>query len=101
MKGQKNHQYEEPASIETVSGIMQPGNITKEAYKTSFKNVQPEALKSLLKQQLKYERTCDEKESLFYMHVTNLKPAECVVYRIIQTVDGKMTGGYTVIAKKD
>lgn len=101
LKGKKNHQYEEPAAIETVSGIMQPGNITKVAYKTSFKNVQPEALKSLLKQQLKYERTCDEKESLFYMHVTNLKPAECVVYRIIQTVDGKMTGGYTVIAKKD
>jgi hypothetical protein len=39
-------------------------------------------------------------EILFYLHVEGLKPKECAVYRIMQIVDGRLAGGYTVIARK-
>ncbi|MEJ7685454.1 MAG: hypothetical protein WKG06_47955 [Segetibacter sp.] len=65
LKGEREHGYKEPAAMETVTGIMQPGTINKNAYMPSFKNVQPEALKPLLKQEIKYERTCEEKEAFF------------------------------------
>lgn len=80
-------------------GIMMPTGISSQ--KISFQGVSPEAVKRLLHQSLVYERTCDEKETFFYMHIDNLRPGECAVFRVIQRLNGKISGGYTVIAKKD
>ncbi len=101
LKGRKEHGFTEPANAETVTGIMHPGTIATKVSAPSFKEVQPAAVSPLLKKEIKYDRTCEEKETFFYMNIDNLKPGECVVYRIIQVVNGKTTGGYTIIAKKD
>jgi hypothetical protein len=101
LKGKREHGYKEPSNPDVVIGIMQPSSVSKKGYAPSFKDVQPAAVKPLLKNEIRYERTCEEKESFFYMHVNNLKAGECVVYRIKQIVNGRVTGGYTLIVKKE
>ena len=78
---------------------MTPAGISKQSI--SFQDISPEAVKRLLHQALEYERTCDEKETFLYMHIEDLRPGECVIFRVIQRINGKISGGYTVIAKKD
>jgi hypothetical protein len=72
-------------------GLMTPASISKQTI--SFQGVPPEAVKPLLHQSLEYERACDEKETFLYMHIENLNPGECDVFRIIQRVNGKISGG--------
>jgi hypothetical protein len=99
LKGKKEHGYKPAANQKTVLGIMTPGSISKQ--NISFQGVSPEAVQRLVHQSLDYERTCDEKETFLYMHLDDLKPGECDVFRVIHRVNGKISGGYTVIAKKD
>jgi hypothetical protein len=101
IKGKKDHGYKDPAKPEAVTGIMHPTAINKNGQMPSFKGVQPVAVKPMLKNEVRYERSCEEKECFLYMDVDNLKPGECVVYRVKQVVNGRVTGGYTVIAKKE
>ena len=68
--------------------------------KGTLRGIDAHSASRLLNRTLKFERGCDELEVLFYMHVDGLKHGECKVYRIMQTMDGKLTGGYTVIARK-
>jgi len=99
LKGKKDHGYKQASIQKTVMGIMPPTDVSKQ--NISFQGVSPEAVKPLLHQSLEYERACNEKETFLYMHIENLKPGECEVFRIIQRSNGKISGGYTVIAKKD
>jgi hypothetical protein len=99
LKGKKEHGYKQAAVQKSVMGIMTPTGISKQ--NISFQGVPAEAVKRLLHQSLAYERTCDEKETFLYVHIDDLRPGECAVFRIIQRINGKISGGYTVIAKKD
>lgn len=101
LKNKKEHGYKDPAKAESVIGVMHPTAINKSGFFQSFKDVPPLVVKRLLNKQLRFERTCEEKETFFYMDIDNLSKGECIVYRIKQVVNGKIVGGYTVIAKKD
>ena len=99
LKGKKDHGYKQAGMQKSVMGVMTPTGISKQ--NISFQGVSPEAVKRLLHQSLEYERTCDEKETFLYLHIEDLRPGECDVFRVIQRSNGKISGGYTVIAKKD
>ena len=99
LKGKKEHGYKQAAIQKTVMGILTPMGVSKQ--NISFQGVSPEAIKPLPQQSLEYERVCDEKETFLYLHIEDLRPGECDVFRIIQRLNGKISGGYTVIAKKD
>ena len=99
LKGKKDHGYKQAGMQKSVMGVMTPTGISKQ--NISFQGVSPEAVKRLLHQSLEYERTCDEKETFLYIHIDDLRPGECAVFRVIQRSNGKISGGYTVIAKKD
>lgn len=101
LKGKKDHGLKNAAKHISVVGAMHPTAINAGLRVNTFKDVDPKAVAKLFNNHVKFERTCDEKESLVYMHVDNLKRGECVVYRIKQLVDGKLVGGYTLIAKKE
>jgi len=77
---------------------MPPVGISKQ--NISFQGVSPEVVKRLLHQSLEYERECNEKETFLYLHIEDLRPGECDIIRIVQRINGKISGGYTVIAKK-
>ena len=99
LKGKKDHGYKQAAIQKSVMGIMPPMGVSKQ--NISFQGVSPQAVKPLLHQSLEYERDCNEKETFLYLHIDDLRPGECDVFRIIQRSNGKISGGYTVIAKKD
>jgi hypothetical protein len=101
LKGKKDHGLRNPGSIKQYVGIMPPSSVGKKRFIPSFTEVPPDAMKPLLRKALKYERTCDEKEMMFYLDVDNIKRGECVVYRIKHIVNGRIVGGYTIIAQKD
>lgn len=101
LKGKKNHGLKNAANDVSVVGAMSPTSINAGLRPNTFKDADPKTLKKIFTNNVKFQRTCAEKESLIYMHVDNLKPGECVIYRIKQIVDGKLVGGYTLIAKKD
>jgi hypothetical protein len=98
LKGKKDHGYKQAANPKNVIGIMPPVAVSKQTI--SFKGVSPEAVKPLLRQSLEYERECYEKETFLYMHIEDLREGECDVFRVIQRQNGKIVGGYTVIARK-
>jgi hypothetical protein len=54
----------------------------------------------MLNTKLSFERGCDELEVLFYLRVEGLEPKAYAAYRIMQMSEGKLTGGYTVIARR-
>jgi hypothetical protein len=101
LKGRKDHGLRDPVHAVPVVGLTPPSSVDKKGFLPSFEEVRPEAVKPLLRTTLSYERTCEEKESMLYVHVENLKEGECVVYRIKHLINTKLVGGYTVIAKKD
>lgn len=102
LRDKKDHGYKNASNrIKAVIGAMSPTNINAGLKPNIFKNIEPEAIKQLFHKNLKFERTCEEKESLIYMHIDDLKPNECVAYRIAQIVNGRIVGGYTLIAKKE
>ncbi len=76
-----------------------PTLVRAETDKASMEGVDMKSAAHLLSRKIAFERGCDELEALFYMHVDGLRPKECRVYKISQTVGGKMVGGYTVIAR--
>ncbi len=100
LEGKREHGYRIGAAAKGVIGFTYPTLVRPDSRKATLHGVEPHALSRLLHRDLMFERGCDELEVLFYMHVDGLKPRECKVYRIMQTVDGKVTGGYTVIARK-
>lgn len=100
LEGKKDHGLRNPANINAHVGVLPLSSVDKKGFIPSFVEVPPQAMKHLLRKTLKYERTCEEKEMILYVDVDNLKPGECVVYRIKHIVNGKIVGGYTVIAKK-
>lgn len=100
LQGKREHGYRSGGNVKEVIGFTHPTLVRADASKGTLHGVDLPSASRLLSRKLAFERGCDELEVLFYMHVDGLKPGECKVYRITQTVDGKPTGGYTVIARK-
>lgn len=100
LEGKREHGYRVAAAVKEVIGFTYPTMVRPDSSKATLHGIDLHAVSRLLNRKLVFERGCDELEVLFYMHVDGLKPGECKVYRIMQTVDGKLTGGYTVIARK-
>lgn len=100
MENKRKHGYRAATDVRTVAGFTHPTLVRPDGEKESFKGVDPRVATKLLKQRLKFERGCDELEVLFYVHVDGLKPKECAIFRLVQVIEGKQVGGYTVIARK-
>ena len=100
LTSKREHGYRAPLNAREVIGFTYPTLVRPESDKASLKGVELAAARKLLHQNLVFERGCDELEVLFYMHVDGLREGECKAYRIMQTVDGKLIGGYTAVAIK-
>jgi hypothetical protein len=100
LAGKRQHGYRSARDVKEVIGFSYPTLVRPNSDKATFKDIGPDVASRLLHRNLSFERGCDELEVLFYMHVDGLKSGECKVYHIAQSVDGKLTGGYTVIARR-
>jgi hypothetical protein len=100
LEGKREHGYHSGGDGKEVVGFTYPTLVRPDSNKATLQGVDLDSASRLLNKTLKFERGCDELEVLFYMHVDGLKHGECKIYRIMQTVDGKLTGGYTIIARK-
>lgn len=100
LRGKREHGYHSGADVKEVIGFTYPTLVRPDSNKATLHGIDLHSASRLLNRKLTFERGCDELEVLFYMHVDGLKHGECKVYRIMQTVDGKLTGGYTLIARK-
>jgi hypothetical protein len=101
LAGKKQHGYKPGRDVKEVIGFTYPTLVRPESNKATLKGIDPASAAKLLHRKLAFDRGCDELEVLFHVYVDGLKSGECKVYRIIQTVEGKLTGGYTVIAIKE
>jgi hypothetical protein len=100
LESKREHGLHSRGDIKEVFGFTYPTLVRPDSNKATLKGIDPDVVSRLLHRTLIFERGCDELEVLCYMHVDGLKHCECKVYRITQIVDGKLTGGYTVIARK-
>lgn len=100
LEDKREHGYHSGADVKAVVGFTYPTLARPASNKATLKGIDLSSASKLLHRKLIFERGCDELEVLFYMHVDGLQHGECKVYRIMQTIDGKLTGGYTVIARK-
>jgi hypothetical protein len=100
LEGKRDHGYHSGGDVKAVVGFTYPTLVRSNSNKASLKGIDLDSASKLLHQRLIFERGCDELEVLFFMHVDGLKQGECKVYRIMQTIDGKVTGGYTIVARK-
>jgi hypothetical protein len=100
LQGKREHGYHSGADVKEVIGFTYPTLVRPDSDKTTLHGIDLHSASRLLARKLTFERGCEELEVLFSMHVDGLKHGECKVYRIMQTVGGKLTGGYTVIARK-
>jgi hypothetical protein len=102
LAGRRDHGYGQAINLrQQVAGFMYPTLVRPDTDKGTLRGIDPDAASRLLNRKLSFERGCDELEVLFHLHVDGLRSKECAVYRILQKIDGKLTGGYTVIARKD
>lgn len=100
LEGKREHGYHSGRDVKEVIGFTYPTLVRPDANKPTLNGIDLESASRLLHRKLDFERGCDELEVLFFMYVDGLKRGECKVYRITQRVNGKLTGGYTVIATK-
>lgn len=100
LKGRRDHGYRPAAEVKDVIGFTYPTLVRPNSDKATLKDMDVASISKMLHRRLVFERGCDELEVLFYMNVDGLRPGECKIYRILQTVAGKLTGGYTVVAVK-
>jgi hypothetical protein len=94
------HGYRQASATFQVAGFTYPTPVRSATDNGTLHDIDPHSLSQLLNQKLAFQRGCDELEILFYLNVDGIKSKECVVYRIMQMVDEKLTGGYTVVARK-
>ena len=100
LEGKRQHGYLSGGDAKEVFGFTYPTLVRPETNPATLKGIDLESASRLLNRHLNFERGCDELEVLFYVHVDGLKHGQCKIYRLIQTANGKLTGGYTVIARK-
>lgn len=100
LAGKRDHGYRSASNAQAVVGFTYPTPLRPDSNKATLHGIDLRSAAHLLNHTLKFERGCDELEVLFYVHVDGLRDGECKIYRLIQTVDGKMTGGYTVVARR-
>ena len=77
---------------------MYPTRLRKPGDQPALATISAEAVGRLLRHRIEFERGCDELEALAFVRVDGLEPGECKVYRVRQMADGKVTGGYTIVA---
>lgn len=100
LKGKRKHGYLPAKGTKATIGFTYPTLVRPDNNKLSLKDIDPNTASRLLHRELKFERGCDELEVLFYLHVDGLNHGECKAYHITQMIRGTVTGGYTVIARK-
>jgi hypothetical protein len=100
LEGKRDHGYHSASNVKAVVGFTYPTLVRSDSNKASLKGIDLDSASKLLHRRLIFERGCDELEVLFFMYVDGLKQGECKVYRIMQMADGKVTGGYTIVARK-
>src|SRR6185295_4266646 len=100
LEGKRDHGYHSARNVKAVVGFTYPTLVRSDSNKASLKGIDLDSASKLLHRRLIFERGCDELEVLFFMYVDGLKQGECKVYRIMQMADGKVTGGYTIVARK-
>jgi len=101
LTGKRQHGFHPATDVKEVVGFTYPTLLRPESNRATLKGLDPLDVAKLLNRRLVFERGCDELEVLFYMYVDGLKRGQCKAYRIMQTVDGKTTGGYTFLAIKE
>lgn len=101
LAGDRQHGYRQGVDMRQVAGFTHPTLVRSDTDKLTLNGIDPKSAARLLSQKIKFERGCDELEVLFYVNVDGLKSKECAVYRIMQTDGEKLTGGYTIIARKE
>ena len=100
MEGKRDHGYTRARDATEIAGMMYPTLVRRDDDKAHLDGIDPHSAERLLRRTVAFERGCDELEALFYVHVDGLRPKECRIYRITQTVSGRLVGGYTVIARR-
>jgi hypothetical protein len=81
-----------------VVGLMFPTPVRGDANR--LPQLDLNAAGGLVRQKIEFDRGCDELEAVLYLKVENLEPGECQVYRVQQTAEGRVVGGYTVVARR-
>jgi hypothetical protein len=84
---------------ETV-GLLHPAAHGGDLGAPDLKALGPDAAAKILRKRVETERRCDELAVPFYVRVDGLDHGQCRVYRVIQRMDGRIVGGYTIIARR-
>ena len=100
LENRRDHGYTQAPGTKQVAGFTYPTLTRPDTDKGTLRGIDLESAAKLLNSKLRFTRGCDELEILFYLHVDGLKSKGCSVFRIMQMAEGKLAGGYTVIARK-
>ena len=100
LESNREHGYHQASNISRAVGFTFPTLVRPDTNKGTLQGIDLQFALRFLNQKLTFERGCDEQEILFYLYIDGIKSKESVIYRIMQMIGGKLTGGYTVIARK-
>ncbi|HVZ39683.1 MAG TPA: hypothetical protein VHI13_10435 [Candidatus Kapabacteria bacterium] len=96
----RDHGYTEATLTTDVAGFTYPTPVRADAATDTFSEIPLDSVSRLISRDLAIVRGCDELEILFFLHADGIASRQAAVYRIMQTMDGVITGGYTVIARR-
>jgi len=97
--GQGGRRLHEASHVKETYGLMHPTPLRNMPNRLPAVDLDDAAAGALLRRSIEFERGCDELETVLYVRVSGLGAGECKVYRVRQTADGRVLGGYTVIVR--
>jgi hypothetical protein len=92
--------FRDPAAATVSAGVLPPFLHGGDSLAPDLRTIPAAARDKLLRRQLVFQRGCDELAVPFFVSVDGLRSGEATVFRVIQRVDERITGGYTMIAHK-
>jgi hypothetical protein len=86
-------------SVQEIVGLMYPTPVRDPANRLPQLDFDARSASGILRSRIDFVRGCDELETVLFIKAEGLKHAECRVYRVKQTVDGRLVSGYTVLVR--
>ena len=100
LEGRRDVTLRDAKGAKETVGLLQPVVHGGDLGAPKLHDLGPDAAGKILRRRVEAERRCDELAVPFYVRVDGLAHGECRVYRVIQRMNDRIIGGYTIIARR-
>lgn len=101
LTGERQIKLRDAARTADLVGLLPPSPAGVSRQRIDLTRLTADVGKGILHTRIEYERQCDELETTLLVKVEGLERGECRIYRISQHAEGRLVGGYTVIARRE